>query len=281
MGGELPARRRAARSRPRATPASCRGWSASSRGARRRCARRETTWRRSSRCSASRPTWHPESRRVTGLEVIPLEELGRAAINVTVRISGFFRDAFPHLVVLLDDAVARGRGARRAPERNFVAAHARADAERLAPPSARPPGGRRRRASSAPSPGRPAPGCCSWSMRATRATTPTSPRSTRPGADTPRSRLEGARRRRRIRDSFRRIEVAVKNVDSREHDILDSGERRYHGGMVATVRTLSGRDPAAYFGGARIQHTSSRSGSRRRRATCSAPASPTRAGSPR
>ena len=54
-----------------------------------------------------RPTWHPESRRVTGLSVIPLAELGRPRIDVTVRISGFFRDAFPHLVVLLDDAVAK------------------------------------------------------------------------------------------------------------------------------------------------------------------------------
>src|SRR6476659_7960204 len=52
-----------------------------------------------------RPTWHPESRRVTGISVIPLAELGRPRIDVTVRISGFFRDAFPHVVDLLDDAV--------------------------------------------------------------------------------------------------------------------------------------------------------------------------------
>ena len=41
---------------------------------------------------------------MTGLEVIPLEELGRPRIDVTVRISGFFRDAFPNLISLLDDA---------------------------------------------------------------------------------------------------------------------------------------------------------------------------------
>ncbi len=63
-----------------------------------------------------RPKWHPESRRVTGVEVVELEELGRPRIDVTVRISGFFRDAFPHLIALLDDAVAAvavPRGARR------------------------------------------------------------------------------------------------------------------------------------------------------------------------
>ncbi|MEA2229642.1 MAG: cobaltochelatase CobN, partial [Solirubrobacteraceae bacterium] len=79
-----------------------------------------------------RPVWHPESRRVTGLEVIPLAELGRPRIDVTVRISGFFRDAFPHLVALLDDAVGMVAALDEPAEENFVAAHARADAERLA-----------------------------------------------------------------------------------------------------------------------------------------------------
>ena len=51
------------------------------------------------------PVWDAASRRVTGLEPIPLAELGRPRIDVTVRISGFFRDAFPHVLALLDDAV--------------------------------------------------------------------------------------------------------------------------------------------------------------------------------
>src|SRR5690606_1601309 len=52
-----------------------------------------------------RPRWDEASRRVTGLEPIPPDELGRPRIDVTVRISGFFRDAFPHVVAMLDDAV--------------------------------------------------------------------------------------------------------------------------------------------------------------------------------
>ena len=52
-----------------------------------------------------------------------------------------------------------------------------------------------------------------------------------------------------MRDSYARIEVAVKNVDSREHDILDSDDYyQYHGGMIATVRALTGSEPAAYLG---------------------------------
>ena len=52
-----------------------------------------------------------------------------------------------------------------------------------------------------------------------------------------------------MRDCFRRIEVAVKNMDTRENDLFDADDNyQYHGGMVATVRALSGREPRAYVG---------------------------------
>jgi len=72
-----------------------------------------------------RPVWNPETRRVVGLEAISLEELGRPRVDVTVRISGFFRDAFPHLVILIDDAIARVAALDEPDADNFVAAHAR------------------------------------------------------------------------------------------------------------------------------------------------------------
>src|SRR5690606_20712843 len=52
-----------------------------------------------------------------------------------------------------------------------------------------------------------------------------------------------------MRTAYRRIKVAAKNVDSAEHDIADSDDYfQYHGGMVATVRALTGADPKAYVG---------------------------------
>ena len=49
--------------------------------------------------------------------------------------------------------------------------------------------------------------------------------------------------------AYRRIAVAAKNIDTREHDIADSDDYfQYHGGMVATVRALTGTAPAAYIG---------------------------------
>ena len=48
---------------------------------------------------------------------------------------------------------------------------------------------------------------------------------------------------------FAAMTIAVKNQDNREHDLFDSDDYlQYHGGMVATVRALTGRNPKAYFG---------------------------------
>ena len=55
----------------------------------------------------ARPTWDTGSRRVTGFEILPLSVLDRPRIDVTLRVSGFFRDAFPGLIDLFDSAVDR------------------------------------------------------------------------------------------------------------------------------------------------------------------------------
>jgi len=198
-----------------------------------------------------RPTWHPESRRVTGIEVIGLEELGRPRIDVTVRISGFFRDAFPHLVALLDDAVAAVAVLDEPPEANYVAAHVRADAERLAAELGDEPAWRRARTRVFGSkPGTYGAGLLQlldahdWRTDADLAQVYEAWGGYAYGRG-----LAGSPARESMRDCYARIEVAVKNVDSREHDILDSDDYyQYHGGMVATVRALSGREPAAYLG---------------------------------
>ncbi|MFD4181856.1 cobaltochelatase subunit CobN, partial [Rhodococcus sp. NPDC058514] len=74
-----------------------------------------------------RPVWDEASRRVTSLEAISLEELGRPRVDVTVRISGFFRDAFPHVLALLDDAVRMVAALDEPAASNYIRAHAQAD----------------------------------------------------------------------------------------------------------------------------------------------------------
>ncbi|HEY6665500.1 MAG TPA: cobaltochelatase subunit CobN, partial [Propionibacteriaceae bacterium] len=73
------------------------------------------------------PVWDEASRRVVGLEAIDLDELGRPRIDVTIRISGFFRDAFPHVVGMLDDAVRMAADLDEPRHLNFVRRHAEDD----------------------------------------------------------------------------------------------------------------------------------------------------------
>jgi cobaltochelatase CobN len=74
-----------------------------------------------------RPVWQPESGRVKGIEVIPLEELKRPRIDVTLRISGLFRDAFPNIVEMIDEAVEKVAFLDEPPEQNFLAKHVQKD----------------------------------------------------------------------------------------------------------------------------------------------------------
>jgi len=191
-----------------------------------------------------RPVWDEASRRVTGFEVTGPAELGRPRIDVTLRISGFFRDAFPHVIALLDDAIAAVAGLDEPPGQNYLRAHAVADHA----------------------------GHGDW-RRATTRIFGSKPggygagllplidaRNWRDDADLAEvyavwggyaygRGLDGVNARPDMENSFRRIAVAAKNTDTREHDIADSDDYfQYHGGMVAMVRALTGRNPAAYIG---------------------------------
>ncbi|MFF1869022.1 cobaltochelatase subunit CobN [Streptomyces sp. CB03911] len=191
-----------------------------------------------------RPVWDDASRRVTGLEAIDLAELGRPRIDVTLRISGFFRDAFPHVVNLLDDAVRLAARQEEADEQNYVRAHVQADLavhgdERKA--TVRVFGSR---------PGTYGAGLLQlidsrdWRTDADLAEVYTVWGGYAYGRD-----LGGRPAREEMETAYKRITVAAKNTDTREHDIADSDDYfQYHGGMVATVRALTGKAPTAYIG---------------------------------
>ncbi|PZG04314.1 cobaltochelatase subunit CobN [Nonomuraea aridisoli] len=192
-----------------------------------------------------RPEWDEASRRVTALEPIPLAELGRPRIDVTVRISGFFRDAFPHVVAMLDDAVRLAAGLDEPDTDNYVRAHVQAHV--------RAAGGDERQATMrifGSAPGAYGAGILplidsrNWRDDADLAEVYAVWGGYAYGRD-----LDGVAARPQMEDAYRRIAVAAKNVDTREHDIADSDDYfQYHGGMIATVRALTGRAPAAYVG---------------------------------
>jgi cobaltochelatase CobN len=180
-----------------------------------------------------RPVWEEESGRVTGLAAIPLAELGRPRVDVTLRISGFFRDAFPHLVALLDDAVALVAGLDEPPDQNPVRAAGTGDARIWGPP----PGGYGSGILPVLERG-------SWRSDADLAEVYLAWSGFAYGR-----RRFGEAAPEAMRRRFAAIEVAVKNQDNREHDIFDSDDYlQDHGGMVAAVRSLTGRAPRAWFG---------------------------------
>ncbi|MDD7939896.1 cobaltochelatase subunit CobN [Actinomycetospora lutea] len=192
-----------------------------------------------------RPVWDEASRRVTGLEVVPSSELGRPRVDVVLRISGFFRDAFPHVVATMDDAVQLVAGLEdEADEDNFVAAHARAD--RAA--------GSDWQAATTRIFGSP-PGAYGAGLlqamdsREWRGDADLAEIYTTWGGHAYGRGRQGESAVDEMRAAYRRIAVAAKNIDTREHDIADSDDYyQYHGGMIATVRALTGAAPAAYVG---------------------------------
>ena len=68
-------------------------------------------------------------------------------------------------------------------------------------------------------------------------------------AHRPAKNLNGVEAREALAANLKRTEVAVKNVDNREHDLFDSDDYfQYHGGMIAAVRALTGHDPKSFIG---------------------------------
>ena len=191
-----------------------------------------------------RPVWDEASRRLTGLKPMPLGELGRPRIDVTVRISGFFRDAFPHVVTALDDAVNLVAALDEPGDMNHVRAHAQADLASH---------GDERRATTRIFGSR--PGAYGAGLLPV-----IDARNWRDDADLAEvyavwggfaygRGLDGREARDDMERAYRRIAVAAHNTDTLEHDIADSDDYfQYHGGMIATVRALTGRAPRAYIG---------------------------------
>ena len=148
------------------------------------------------------------------------------------------------MVALLDDAVQLVAELEEPDADNYVGAHVRADLAGH---------GDQRRATTrifGSSPGAYGAGLLPLIDARTGAPTPTSRRSTPSGAATPTGVTSRARpAREEMETAYRRIVVAAKNTDTREHDIADSDDYfQYHGGMVAAVRALTGTAPAAYIG---------------------------------
>ena len=199
-----------------------------------------------------RPVWQPENRRLTGVEVIPLDELKRPRIDVTTRISGFFRDAFPQLIDLIDDAVNAVIALDEPLSQNFVRKHYLAELGELIGQ-----GLTEQDASSRASfrifgakPGSYGAGILpliqekNWQADADFAEAYVNWGGYAYGHN-----QQGNDQRDAFRTRLSGVQVALHNQDNREHDIFDSDDYlQFHGGMIATIRALTGTQPRKYFG---------------------------------
>jgi cobaltochelatase CobN len=195
-----------------------------------------------------RPVWQSANRRVTGVEVIPLAELGRPRIDVVCRISGFFRDAFPHLIALIDQAVQAVLALDEPLDQNFPRRHALASAAALRAD------GQDERAAAyrifGCAPGSYGAGILplidaqNWKSDADFAEVYLTW-----GGYAYTAEEQGTPARAAFAHALGGVQVATKNQDNREHDIFDSDDYlQFHGGMIATIRALTGANPARYFG---------------------------------
>jgi cobaltochelatase CobN len=206
----------------------------------------------------ARPVWDDGSRRVTGFEVLPASVLGRPRVDVTLRVSGFFRDAFPGLVDLFDSAVtAVAARTDEAAADNPIAARVGADTAALVAEGADTDTARRQASWRifGSKPGAYGAGLQAlidergWSERSDLARAYLAWGGYAYGAGT--GRGDGAGYGVAAQASFAArlaaVEAVVHNQDNREHDLLDSDDYyQFEGGLSVAVEHLSGRRPAVW-----------------------------------
>ena len=196
----------------------------------------------------ARPTW--EAARVTGFEVLPLSILDRPRVDVMLRVSGFFRDAFPSLIDLFDSAARTIAALDEAEDLNPLAANARAESSRLMETGMIEAEAVRRagyRVFGSK------PGAYGAGLQAL-----IDERGWETDADLARAYVawggyaygagaEGRPAHGLFETRLKGVDAVVQNQDNREHDLLDSDDYyQFEGGMTAAVRHLSGVQPAAY-----------------------------------
>lgn len=196
------------------------------------------------------PIWSVQSRRLEGVTPIPLDRLGRPRVDVTLRISGFFRDAFPHLIELFDDALSLVVQLDEPLEQNFPRKHYLAELERKGDLPIEDAEAQARYRVFGSKPGAYGAGILPlietkhWSSDRDFASV-----FIEWGGYAYTREVSGVDARTVFADRLRSVQVALHNQDNREHDIFDSDDYfQFHGGMVASIRALTGVQPKAYFG---------------------------------
>ena len=184
-----------------------------------------------------KPQWDSANRRVTGFEILPLSVLGRPRVDVTLRVSGFFRDAFPQQMALVDSAARAVMELDEPADQNPAAARMRDEGTEEA--AYRVFGSK---------PGAYGAGLQAmiderlWADKADLGEAYLEWGGYAYGAKT-----EGTRAKEALKTRLSQTEAIVQNQDNREHDLLDSDDYyQFEGGAAAAISTLQGQDRPIY-----------------------------------
>jgi cobaltochelatase CobN len=198
------------------------------------------------------PVWDGVSRRVIDFEILPLSILGRPRVDVTLRISGFFRDAFPNLIDLFDSAVNAVANLDEPADQNPLAAKVQEESAHwqesgltLEQAQER---SRYRVFGSKPSAyGAGLQGLIesqNWESEQDLARA-----YINWSAYAYTSKSEGKSAHEAFNQRLGNMQIVLQNQDNREHDILDSDDYyQFQGGMTAAIASVSGNAPEVYFG---------------------------------
>lgn len=199
-----------------------------------------------------RPVWATGSQRVDDFEILPLSLLDRPRVDVTLRVSGFFRDAFGNLIRLFDAAVQAVAALDEPADMNPLAERVRAEqaslqAQGLGPEDARRQAGWRVFGAKPGAYGAGVQGVVEsrqWTERGDLADAYLNHSGYAYGAQD-----DGAPARAELARRLGEVQAVLHNQDNNEHDLLDSNDYyQFQGGMLAAVHQQSGQEAASYHG---------------------------------
>ncbi|KIZ46875.1 MULTISPECIES: cobaltochelatase subunit CobN [Rhodopseudomonas] len=195
----------------------------------------------------ARPVWEQTTGRVTGFAITSLSELRRPRIDVTFRVSGLFRDAFPTQMDIIGSAVRAIAELDEPHDANPIAANVRARARELEAGGIDPATARRQAAWRVfgSKPGAYGAGLQAlideggWDRRGDLAESYLAWGGYAYGAGD-----DGEAARDAFAARLTVTDLVAQTQDNREHDILDSDDYyQFIGGLAATVQSLRGTAP--------------------------------------
>tara|TARA_R110001599_G_scaffold22482_1_gene82839 strand:+ start:36489 stop:40466 length:3978 start_codon:yes stop_codon:yes gene_type:complete len=202
-----------------------------------------------------RPIWAPGSNRVTDFEMLSCMQMGRPRVDVTLRVSGFFRDAFANVMRLYDAAVQAIAEYEEPGNGNTIRANVQArkqtlldqgmDEEQASRQASYRVFGSKPGAYGAGLQGLIDERC--WDTKADLAEAYVNWGGYAYDGNSQSGKQDGVEAKSAFVERLSQLDVVVQNQDNREHDILDSDDYyQFQGGMTNAVTTFSGQAPSVY-----------------------------------